>query len=680
MVDKNSKKNNQMKGATRTTLLNKKRLVVAFVLFSILLFALALKIGYVQIVKGEVYKKEAIKQQTKDEILKPKRGIVTDRNGQELAVSTAAFSVWARPAEILSGKDLEEKEKNADKTAKELAKILNKDENEIKEIITTKDKSLIKVDKYLNRKKADEIRTKKLPGISLTEEVKRYYPMGNFASQLLGSVTDENVGLSGIERQYNSDLSGVEGRWVKNTDVRGNPLSYGKEKYYKPKDGSNVVLTIDQVIQSYAEKSIDKTRKETGADRVSCLIMDPKTGEVLAMASNPGYDPNTPRLPVKKEDQKKFNKMSPEKQLAYLNEMWRNPLVSDIYEPGSTAKLITTAASLEEGLTNKRDRFNCSGSMTIQGIKVKCWNYPSGHGSQNLYQGVGNSCNPVFMQLANRLGKEKYYDYLELFGLTEKTGIDFPGEATSILVPKDRVTKLDLATMGFGQTNAVTAIQLITAVSAIGNDGAVMQPHLVKALTDKNGKVVKEIKPQKIRNAISEQTADEMCSVMEYVVEKGGGDKAKIPGYRVGGKTGTAQKSGDKGYSNQVVASFMGMVPMDNPQFAILYLVDNPKGVIFGGAIAAPAAKGVLQKVLKYKDVKPEYTKKEETNNSKKTVEVPNFKGMKYSEAKKIINDMDLRCIMSPKIEKGKDVKVIDQYPKAGAKTTKNGIIYLYRK
>ncbi|MEG2298786.1 MAG: penicillin-binding transpeptidase domain-containing protein, partial [Anaerovoracaceae bacterium] len=593
------------------TIINRKRLVILFGVFALVLFILCLRIGYIQLVKGTELEKKAVSQQTKDELLEPKRGMIVDRNGQELAVSTASFTVWARPSEVLVGKTNSDKEKNADEVASKLAKHLETEEKEIRKIITNDKKSYIKIEKYLPRDKADKIRKEGLDGISLTEDVKRYYPMGNFASQLLGSVTDDNVGLSGIERQYNNKLTGVDGRWVKNTDVRGNPLAYGTEKYYEPKDGKNVVLTIDQVIQSYAEKSIKTVKKDTGAERVSCLVMDPKTGEILAMASNPGFDPNNPREPINAEDKPEFEKMDYKKQFEYLNEMWRNPLVSDIYEPGSTAKLITTAASLEEGITNKKDTFTCTGSKTIMGERVRCWSYKHPHGTQKLYEGVGNSCNPVFMDLALRLGTEKYYDYLELFGLREKTGIDYPGEANSITVPEKSVTSLDLATMGFGQTNAVSAIQLISAVSAIGNDGVVMQPHLVKSFTDNNGDVTEAIKPKKVRQAVSEETADEMCKIMQYVVEKGGGDKAQIKGYAIGGKTGTAQKAGASGYSKNVVASFMGMAPMDDPEFTILYLIDSPKGNAFGGTIAAPAAKGVIEKILKYKDIKPNYNAKE---------------------------------------------------------------------
>lgn len=663
----------------KTSILNRRRVVIAFIIFSLLMLMMAFRVGYQQLVKGGEYEKMAVTQQIRDEVLTAKRGNIVDRNGEELAVSSTVYSLWARPKEIASSEDKDENAKNIETTSKTLAKYSDLTEKEITKLIS-EDKSLVKVDKYIERDVAVKIRKEDLKGISLTEEVKRYYPMGDFASQLLGSVTDDNNGLSGLERQYNNELSGVPGRWVKNTDVGGNPLAYGTEKYFEPQDGNSIVLTIDEVIQSYAEKSVAASMEEYDADKVSCMIMDTETGEILAMASSPGYDPNYPRKPITTADQKAYKKMSSKEQLDYLNEMWRNPLVSDIYEPGSTAKLITAAAALEEGLTSKSDHFYCSGSMTVQGTNVKCWRYYNPHGDETLYQGVGNSCNPVFMTLALRLGVEKYYNYLSLFGITEKTGIDFPGEASSILVPENDVTKLNLAIMGFGQTNAVSALQLITAISAMGNDGDLMEPHLVKEIKDPDGKVIETIEPKKVRTAISKETADEMCDIMEYVVEKGGGEKAQIAGYKVGGKTGTAQKIGDNGYTNEVIASFIGMAPMDDPKITVLYIIDNPADEGHGGVIAAPGAKEVMENVLRYKDIKPTYTKTEKAEESKDSLTVPKLTGMKYSEAVKILENMGLKYKLSPETENPSNYKIVSQDPKSGEKIEKNGIVYLYRK
>ena len=342
--------------------------------------------------------------------------------------------------------------------------------------------------------------------------------------------------------------------------------------------------------------------------------------------------------------------------------------------------MVTAAACLEEGITNKDDTFKCVGYHTVSGIKVKCWSFDKPHGKQNLYQGVGNSCNPVFMQLALRLGKEKFYRYLDLFGLTEKTGIDFPGEANPILLKEKNARPLDLAIMGFGQTNAVTPVQLVTAISAMGNDGKLMQPHILKKVTDKSGNVIRETKPVVVRQAISKETAAEMRTIMQYVVDNSTGKKAKIAGYKVGGKTGTSQVPAEKGgYTDDVIASFVGMVPMENPRFTILYIIDSPAAGAHGGEIAAPASSELLEKVLKYKDIKPNYTEEEKKNKDDETVEVPDVKGLKLSNAKKKIDKAGLKYKIIPALDKEKDFIIREQYPSAGGRVNKNGVIYLYR-
>lgn len=664
----------------RGVAISQKRLVIAFAVFMILLFFLCIRIGYVQIVKGNEYSKIAVEQQKKDEILKPDRGKIYDRNGEELAVSIESYSIWVRPREIMNGKNNKENEEKVETVSKELAEITKMDKDTIKKNITETKKTLLKVAKYMDRDAADKIREKKLVGVSLSDEVRRYYPMGDFLSHTLGSVTDDNDGLSGLELQYNKYLAGVDGRWLKSTDVSGNSLVDGTERYYEPEDGKNLSLTIDQIIQNFTEKSVKDIYEKYDANRVSCIVMETKTGEVLSLASAPSFDPNNSKIPTDSDEREEFKKLDPKEQMDYLNEMWRNPIVSNVYEPGSTAKLITAAAALEEGITHKDEKFNCEGFYTVNGVDVKCWRYDRPHGIQNLYEGVGNSCNPVFMQLALRLGKEKFYNYLELFGMTEKTNIDFPGEASQILANEKMATQLDLAIMGFGQTNAVTPMQLITAVSAIGNSGKVMEPHLVKEITDTDGKVIKTIKPRVVRKAISEETADEICTIMEFVVNEATGSRAKVPGYKIGGKTGTSQvASKDGGYTKDVIASFVGMAPMEDPQFTILYIIDSPAGGDQGGEIAAPAARDLLEKILKYKDIKPNYTDEEKLTLEKDNIMVPNVKGKTISEAKKILEAKGLKYRISPELKEEKEFIVKGQYPAGGQKANKNSIIYLYR-
>ena len=664
----------------RTSKTNKRRMIIAFMFFAALLFLLSVRIGYLQIVKGSELSKMAVKQQMQDEILTPKRGEILDRNGNELAVNLKGYSVWVRRDDLVKGKNEEEKEIIFADLAKELAPYIKVNTRELEKQLNEANTILVKVKKHVNEEQAEKIRDANIRGVSLSEEVKRYYPMGDFLAHVLGSVNADNKGLSGLELEYDDYLAGVDGRWVKSIDVNGNPLAFGTDKYYKPEDGENIVLTIDQVIQNYTEESVKKNLKMHDAKRVSCVVMDTKTGEILSMASAPSFNPNDSSKPSGREEKRKFDKMSTDEKMKYLYEMWRNPLISDLYEPGSTAKLITTAAVLEEGLANKNSSFYCKGYQEVDGIKIKCWRYEDPHGAENLYEAVGNSCNPVFIQLVQRLGKEKYYDYLNLFGMTERTQIDFPGEAFPLIIPENKAYPIEVAAMSFGQTNAVTPIQLITAVSAMGNGGNLMEPHLVREITDSKGKTVKKIDPKLVRKPISKETADEMRKIMEFTVVNNIKEKAMVKGYRVGGKTGTSQVAKEGGgYSSDVIASFIGIAPIDDPEVTILYIIDSPALKEHGGEIAAPASRDLLEKILKYKDIEPKYSEKQVKEEKKNQIVTPNVKGKKYSEAKKILKSSGLKYLVSPELTVEKDFIIKEQYPKAGKKINKNGVIYLYR-
>ena len=658
----------------------KKRLIIGFTLVCVLMSALFVKVGYIQVVHGAEYSKLAVEQQTKDMPISAKRGSILDRNGEELASSAVCYSVWARPAQVKSGNTDEQKEISVNKCVDTLAEILGMDKEEVRTLVT-KEQSLVKVAKYLDKETADKVRDADIYGIEIAEDVKRHYPLGDFASQLLGSVTDDNNGLAGIELRYNQYLSGISGRWIKNTDRNGNRLSYGVEKYYQAEDGLNVVLTIDEIIQHYAEKSIDTVQQATDADKVMCLIMDPKTGDILAMAITPGYDPNDPRVPLDENEAAYLDTLTDEEKLEYWNQMWRNPIVSDVYEPGSTSKLLTTAMALEEGVTSLDDRFTCTHSYNVSGTILNCWK-STPHGNQNLVEAVGNSCNPVFIQLAQRIGIQKFYDYLELFGMTERTGIDYPGEAYPIIQNINTAGPVGLATMSYGQGIAVNMVQQLTAICSLGNGGKLMQPRLVKALTDSDGNIVQEFDTVEVRQVVSEKTASEMCLIMESVVSEGGGGTAKIPGYRIGGKTGTANKAAAGGYSEETYSSFVGMAPMDDPQIAILVVVDNPKGTKFGSQTAAPGATMILEDTLRYLQIMPEYTQEElDQINSKMSV-VPDVTNTAFSTAIGILGGASLNYVISPAVTEAdneSDFTIVDQYPKAGEKLETGGTVYIYR-
>lgn len=662
----------------QVTVKNRRRIALGFTLIALLLIALLFRVAWIQLVDAEELTNLAIEQQTKDTPIEAKRGAIYDRNGNELATSTACYTLWARPSQI----SLKGEEKRTDAEIKELAKkiaeIIDDDAEDVYEKLT-KEQALVRLAKYLEKETADELRKLSVSGIELSEAKKRYYPRGNFASQLLGSVNDDNMGRTGIELQYDSYLSGVSGRWVKNTDLNGNELVKGAEEYYEAQDGLNVIMALDEAIQYYAEKALEKGMKNTKAERIMCLVMDPKTGDILASAATPGFDPNNATEPAE-EDKEKYEKLSTEKQNQYLFKLWRNPLVSDTYEPGSTFKLITSSSAIEERVVDDNTRFNCSGSFTVAGVRLHCWTHGA-HGTQNIKEAIGNSCNPALAKVAELLGKTKMYKYLRLYGITDKTGVDYPGEAGSIVQNIDNVGPVELATIGYGQGISLTPIQLLTAVNAIGNDGVLLQPRYVKALTDSEGKIVEEYEPVVVRKVISSATAEKMRGIMQYVVDEGGGGNAKIPGYRVGGKTGTANKinAGTGKYGDDYYSSFIGMAPMDDPQISILVVVDSPKGSYYGSMVAAPIAKEILTDALRYLGVSPSYSDEEKKVLESGYTTVPNVVGKEFSEAVGMIGGKELKYSRPKSARDDDSFTVVDQYPKAGSKVKKNSVVYVYK-
>ena len=657
---------------------NKRRIAIGFALIALMLVLLLFRLAWIQVVDAEELSQKAIDQQTQDTPIEAKRGAIYDRNGKELATSTTCYTLWARPSQIKLKDGEERSEAEIKGFADEIAKITGGDADSIYTNIT-KEQALVRVAKYLDKDTAEQLRELAISGIELSEDTKRYYPLGNFASQVLGSVNDDGVGRTGIELQYDQYLSGVAGRWVKNTDLLGNELVKGAEEYYEAQDGLNVIMTIDEAIQYYVEKALAEGMETTKAKRIMCLVMDPKTGDILASASTPGYDPNDATEPLDK-DAKKYAKMTTEEQNQYLFSLWRNPVVSDTYEPGSTFKLITSSAAIEEKVIDESTTFKCAGSFSVSGIRLHCWT-SGAHGTQTIKEAVGNSCNPALAKVAELLGKTKLYKYIDLYGITETTGVDYPGEASAIVQNIDNVGPVELATIGYGQGISLTPIQLLTAINAIGNDGQLLQPRYVKALTDSDGNVVQSYEPTVVRKVISQATAKKMRNIMQYVVDEGGGGNARIAGYRVGGKTGTANKidAGTGKYGKYYYSSFIGMAPMDDPQISILLIVDSPKGAYYGSIVAAPIAKEILTNALRYLNVTPEYTSAEKKTLQSGYTTVPNVVGKEFSDAAGIIGGKELKYSRPKSAQDDDDFTVVAQYPKAGTKVKKNTVVYVYK-
>ena len=649
---------------------SKKRLLFVFVVVASISLALIVRLGYLQIVRGEELKKGAIGQWTKGITIKSKRGIIYDRKGQKLAVSISASTVWASPADVKAG--------DPEKTAEEVARVLDMDKDKIYEKIT-KNIRTERIKQWVTREEAIELRKLNLPGIEIVDDNRRYYPYGNFASYILGFTNIDNVGLYGIEKTYDEYLSGTPGKWIKTTDAPGRQLPFDGEKIYDPSDGLSVVLTLDETIQHFAEKAAEEALEVNQAKNVSVIVMDPETGDILAMAGKPDYDPNEPRVPLSDAKKAEWESLPTEQLHEKWYDSWRNFAINDIYEPGSTFKLITAASALEENAVDLNTPFYCSGVLKdIKGATIRC---TRPHKDQTFVDGIKNSCNVVFVNVGRRLGKDLFYKYIKGFGFGENTNIALNGEQRGIIPSSvDVIKDVNLATMSYGYGVALTPIQLLTAVSSFANGGNLMEPRVVKELIDEEGVVKEKFEPVVKRKVISEKTANTMLQLMEGVVADGTGSNAYIPGFRVGGKTGTAQKIVDGRYvQGKYMASFIAIAPVDNPRMAILVVIDEPSaGQYYGGTVAAPVAKSVINETLKYLEVAPQFTEEEKEEIPQKVL-VPDVRNMIIEEAGKTLNDIDLKYT-TEYVQITDKSKVIDQFPLPGTEVQAGSIIDLYLK
>ncbi len=652
------------------TISTKKRLIFLLFAVSFIVFGLMIRLGYLQIVYGENLKNQASEQWAKDIPIMPKRGIIYDRNGKELTINISAYMVDCVPADII----------NPRKTANVVAKILNMDDEEIYKKITKK-QSVVKVIQWIGEEEADALRKADLKGIIIVPTNKRYYMYGNFASHILGFTDIDNIGLYGIERTYDKYLTGTPGRLIQNTDSLGRQLPGDAERLIEPESGLNAVLTIDETIQFIAEKAALEAQVKNKAKKVAIIVMEPNSGDILAMASKPDYDPNKPRTAVDDEVNEKWATLPEQQLIKEWNEVWRPYPISDNYEPGSTFKIITAAAGLEEKVVTPDSPFYCDGFVRqVKSPKpIKCWRYYRPHGAQTFVEGVQNSCNEVFVEVGLRLGKEKMHEYIKAFGFGDKTGIDLNSEAYGIVSRPEYIKEVNLATMSFGQGIAVTPIQLVTAVSTVANGGELMEPRLVKKLVDQDGNVVHEFAPEVKRRVISKETSNTMLQILNSVVSEGTGKNAYVPGYRVGGKTGTAQKVIDGRYaSGKYIASFAAIAPTDDPQIVVLIVIDEPStGIYYGGLIAAPVAGQVVGEVLDYLEIEQVFTEKELNEKNNKKVSVPDVKGKSLKDAARILGSLGFKY-STETLDVDENADVLEQFPKPNTNVNKGSNIELY--
>lgn len=651
----------------------KKRILYFMLVFCIAFTALAGRVAWLQTVDGEYLKKAATQQQTRDQVITSKRGTIYDRNYKELAVSASVEMVTVSPNEIKQAE-------SCDIVARKLAEILSLSYDDVYAKVT-KNSAYEIIKRKVEPEQTDQIRALKaadetkeaFAGVSLEEDTKRYYPNGSFASNVLGFTGTDNQGLYGIEMQYDDELSGVSGRVISVKNAVGVDMPYKYEEKYDSQDGLNVVLTIDETIQHFAEKHLEQAYEENKPEKGAfALVIAPKTGEVLAMATEPDFDPNNPYEITDQETLDAIAALPEEEQSnarsQALMELWKNKAVTDTYEPGSVFKILTYAMALEEGVVDLDETFTCTGATKVGPNTIHCWK-TAGHGTETLKEGLQNSCNPVLMELGRRLGVETFCKYFRLFGMDQKTGFDIVGESQGVFFKESDMHEVELATSSFGQGFQVTPLQLAAAISGIVNGGNLIRPHIVKELTDENGTVVESFEPEVVRRIVSEETSAIMRDFIEGVVTEGTGKGAKIEGYRIGGKTGTSEKQ-PRG-NGKYVASFIGIAPMDDPEILCIVAIDEPTGGLFQGSqIAAPVVRNILEDTLRYMGIEKQLDGEGDVSMESS---VPEVRGLALSDAQSQLTDAGFAVQVV-----GESDTVQQQLPKPGASLAKGSTVILY--
>lgn len=623
-----------------------KRLLAIFLLVISIFFALIIRLFIIQIIQSDWLTKKAASQWTRDLPINAKRGNITDVNGASLAESYSSYDVYVRASMV---------EKPV-KVAQLLSQVigLNYDDTFKKVTNTTISEVLIKL--QLDDVSAKKIIDANLKGVLLSENNKRYYPYGDLLTQVLGFTTIDNVGQSGIELYADKYLQGVKGYALEESDVNGVKIDNTLSTYIPSVDGCNVTLTIDVNIQQIVEDALKVLCEEQKPKTATAIVMNPNTGEIVAMSSKPSFDLNNP----------------PRDNVEELLNNARNLSIVDVYEPGSTFKVLTTATALEEKVTNPNESFYDPGYRIVDGEKIKCWKL-IGHGQQTMTDGLCNSCNSVFVDLALRLGTETMYEYFEKYGFGNTLGVDFLGEASGILMNQESVKKVDLARMGFGQAVAVSPIQLINAICSVVNGGKLYKPCFIKEITDVNGKVVSRNTPTVLNETISEQTSAQIREMLEKVVTKSNAINAFIPGYRVSGKTGTSQKYEDGKIVQKYVSSFVGAFPADKPEYVVLVIADEPSaGNYFGSVVATPYAKLIFEGIIKYKNYAPTENVEEDEKLLEKNILMPNLVGLSLTKAVALLSSLGLQYEIA-----GEGEYVTSQTPPPNTYVFKNSIVIL---
>ncbi|MBR3738374.1 MAG: PASTA domain-containing protein [Eubacterium sp.] len=654
-----------------------KRILILSVVIVFLFCADGARLLYLQTVRSGELAGKAQSQQLYDTEVSAMRGTIYDSEGNVLAQSATVWNVFIDPFNITTEEkrnlvvdclsenlklDEEEKGELVENTKKNKLRyivVAKKIENDIKENIAA----------FSAEHKLGEI-------IGFEQTTRRYYPHGSLASSVIGFTGNDNQGLTGVESFYEDELKGTNGRIVTVKDANSNKLPTDYETSIEAVDGNSLVLTINQTIQYYLEKGLRTTMEEYKAKGAYGVVMDCNTGAILAMSSLPDFDCNEPYKITYSKTKKQLKKIKDKKekseaQSAAIQNQWRNFTVSDTYVPGSVFKTFMSSAALEENVVSLDTKYTCTGSIQVKNYKMHCHYHP-GHGTQNLTQGLENSCNPFFITIGQKLGVHNYFKYFDAFGFTQKTGVDLPGEAASQYYREEQYGIVELSSASFGQTNSLTPIQVACGLSAIANGGTLVKPYIVSEVKDANGNTVKKAEKTEIRRVISEDTSEKVRTMMKAVVDEGTGKNGYVAGYRVGGKTGTSTKLGEfkEGERTKYIVSFAAIAPVDNPRIAMLILMDEPNEDLGGGALCAPIAAQVIEQAMPVLNVEPKYDEKEVKNLS---ISTPNAIGKSISSAKSILESKGLKVKV---IGNGK--KVITQSPSPSVNIPQNGRVVLY--
>lgn len=645
----------------RNKTFNRRNVLVILIIVLSAALGLMARLSYLMIFKSEDYANRAKQLHERERAIKAERGIIYDRAGVPIAINKPVSTISVIHSQI----------KEPEKVIEVLSKELNLTEQSVRKRVE-KRSSIERIRSNVDKEIADKIREYKLDGVMVDEDYKRYYPYESLASKVIGFTGSDNQGIIGLEVAYETFLKGNDGTILTLTTAYGVEIEDAAEDRIEPQAGNNLQISLDVNIQKYAEQAALKVLEAKSANNVKMIIMNPQNGEIYAMVNVPEFNLNDPyTLTDNMIEGIDESTLTSEQKNNLLNNMWRNASISDTYEPGSTFKIVTATAAIEEKLVSLNEGFYCPGHKIVEDRRIRCHKV-GGHGSQTFIEGIKNSCNPVFMELGARLGINDMYHYFNQLGLFRKTGVDLPGEARSIMHKAENVGAVELATISFGQSFQITPLQLLVATSAVINGGNIVTPHFGVQVISPEGRIVKTLEYGGETGVISEETSNTMKTLLEAVVSEGTGKRAYLPGFQIGGKTATSEKLPRS--SNKYISSFVGFAPANDPKVIAIVLIDEPVGIYYGGTIAAPVISEVFDNILPYLGVEPMYTQEEIEKNNIGSIEMPNLIGLTKKDVKEAIKEYDFSEIYYL----GEGETVIEQFPLAGDVIDKNSDLILY--